>query len=282
MVVNKIDIKQLTQESFTAAFQQDGYVVVENVFSEDFTKAIIPDLESAIQSESEKYHSKDHKDYGMLLACSIYGGRFLDVIENRNYIEPFNWILGETCIVWVYTSSGMAPSSRNYASRIHVDRSYFTPGGYTDAMGSLILLNDFTLENGATYLLPKSHLKPDEPTEEYFYDNAVRLVAPRGSVFYFNLRLWHAGGKNTTNNWRHALGIGMIKPYLKQRIDLPRAMEGVDIHNLTHYGKQKLGYYAQPPSSVEQYYKNASLALLQQSEWDLDREKEKFQKGKNQ
>mgnify|MGYP005668106529 CR=1 FL=1 len=276
MAIKSIPFQKITPTLFKNSFDNDGYVVVENVFDNKFIDDIIPELKAAIEKESKEFHgSKEHKDYGMLLACCVHGGKFLDVVEHKPYIEPFNWILGDTSIIWVYTSSAMAPNSGNYSSRIHVDRPYFTPN-YIDAMGSLILLNDFTEENGATYILPKSHLKEDEPSEEYFYKNAERLIAPKGSVFYFNLRLWHAGGKNISNDWRYALGIGMIKPYLKQRIDLPSALEHVDISSLTSYGKQKLGFYSQPPKSIAQYYKNAELALIQKSEWDLDREREKF------
>jgi ectoine hydroxylase-related dioxygenase (phytanoyl-CoA dioxygenase family) len=31
-------------------------------------------------------------------------------------------------------------------------------------------LDDFTLENGATYLLPESHLSDEKPTPELFYE----------------------------------------------------------------------------------------------------------------
>jgi ectoine hydroxylase-related dioxygenase (phytanoyl-CoA dioxygenase family) len=32
----------------------------------------------------------------------------------------------------------------------------------------------------------------------------MRVVAPAGSIFYFDPRLWHAGGANKTDKWRHA------------------------------------------------------------------------------
>ena len=268
MALKTYDISEINRDKFLKSFHEEGYVVIENVFSESFVNDIQPQLKTAIEEESKYHDTENHKDYGMLLACPIYGGKILEVPENRDYIEPFNWVLGDTCIMWVYTSSCMPPNKANHSSRIHVDRPYFN-GDFIDSMGSLILLNDFSEENGATYLLPKSHLSPKDPNEDYFYQNAERLVAPKGSVFYFNLRLWHAGGQNKSTQWRNALGIGMIRPFLKQRIDLPRAMKDVDTSHISEYALQKMGFYAQPPTSIQEYYYNSKVNLeKQKSEWE--------------
>jgi Phytanoyl-CoA dioxygenase (PhyH) len=267
MALNSYNKETLNRESFLKDLERDGYALVEDVYSRSFVESIVPELRSAIQNETEQFHSADHKDYGMLLACPVYGGKFLEVLENPDYYTPFNWILGETCIIWVYTSSCIAPGKGNYASRIHVDRPFFIRD-FQEGVGSLILLSDFTEENGATWILPGSHRSPDEPDPDYFFSNAVRIIAKKGSVFYFNLRLWHAGGINQTDAWRDALGIGMIRPYIKQRIDLPRAMAHLDTASLADQVKQKLGFFAQSPVSLEEYYGRAAmLESFQPSEW---------------
>lgn len=265
MSIQKINIRNITRESFRDAFNNDGFVLVEDVFPPALIEEIGPELQHAIRMEAP-YH-KDEKEDGLLLACPIYGGKFLEVLENKNYLEPFNWILGDTCIIWVYTTSCMPPGRGNHASRVHVDRPHFVPD-FNEGMGSLIFLSDFTEDNGATWILPGSHRSAEEPGEEYFYKHADRVIARKGSVFYFNLRLWHAGGENKTKEWRNALGIGMIRPYFKQRIDLPRAMASVDISRLSDMAKQKLGFFSQPPSSLDEFYKNAEKKVLQPSEWD--------------
>jgi ectoine hydroxylase-related dioxygenase (phytanoyl-CoA dioxygenase family) len=121
-------------------------------------------------------------------------------------------------------------------------------------MGATILLDDFTEENGATWFLPGSHERADMPTEEEFYGGARRVVARAGTVFFFNARLWHAGAANTTSHWRHALTINACRPYMKQRIDIPRAMAGMDLTGVSDRVRQKLGFFAQPPASLDEYY----------------------------
>lgn len=260
---------RFSKEDFLAAMQQQGFAVVENVLPVDFCQALIPELETAIAKEADFHGGEEHKDYGMLLACPIYGGRFLQVADNPTLMQPFDWILGDTSIIYVYTSSSMPPHRSNYSTRIHVDRPHFIPG-YTEALGCLVLLNDFTEQNGATWVLPGSHLLAETPTEEYFYQHAVRITAPAGSVFYFHLRLWHAGGKNETHQWRHSIGMGMMRAYMKQRIDLPRAMElyGTDTTGISDFGLQKLGFFSQPPVSLEQFFAPPEKrSYRQRSEW---------------
>ena len=85
-----------------------------------------------------------------------------------------------------------------------------------------------------------------------------------GSVLFFNARLWHAGGDNQTGEWRHALTINMCRPYMKQRIDIPRAMAGMDLAGVSQQARQKLGFFSQPPASLDEYYLPPELRSFRQ------------------
>lgn len=264
---NNILFKNLCREEFSRLIDSQGYVVVEDIIEQELIEKAKIQLKESIDIESELYGKKSPKDYGMLICCPIYGGSFLEFAMHQRLMSPFNWILGDTSIIYVYTSSSLPPHSNNHASRIHIDRPHYIKD-YIEALGCLILLDDFTEENGATWVLPGSHLIEEEPSEDFFYANAKRIIAPKGSVFYFHLRLWHAGGLNTTDSWRHSLGIGMVRGYLKQRIDLPRALRNTDISNISDYGLQKLGFFSQPPTSLEEYYSEPEKrSYRQRSEW---------------
>jgi len=268
MDIPRFNPSNFHKSDFLSAIDEQGYAVVENLLDKDFCEKAIPELETAIEKEAAFHGTKEYKDYGTLLVCPIYGGSFLELPANEKLMEPFNWILGDTSIIYVYTSSSVPPQKTNYTARIHVDRPHFIPG-YIEALGCLVLLNDFTEENGGTWILPGSHKTAEEPDKDYFYKNAIRLSAPAGSVFYFNLRLWHASGFNATNQWRHCLGIGMVRGYLKQRIDLPRALSQIDLSGVSDFGLQKLGFFAQPPSSLSEYYLPlAERKYRQRSEWE--------------
>ena len=158
----------------------------------------------------------------------------------------------------------MPPGGVNYSTRIHVDCPRLIEG-YVTNMGVTILLDDFTVDNGATWFLPGSHTRAAMPTEDEFYGQARRVVAPAGSAVFFNARLWHAGGVNMTSAWRHALTINVCRAYMKQRIDIPRAIAGMDLTAISDKVKQKLGFFAQPPASLDEYYLPAEQRSYRQA-----------------
>ena len=235
----------------------DGYVILPEILEPSFIARTKEELARAVVADSGRYGPAGDRDYGMVMMCALHGGSFLDLFDNGHLLAPFNAVLGDECIVYAYTSSSMPPRGANYSARIHTDCPRIIPG-YVTNMGATILLDDFTAENGATWFLPGSQGRAEPPGEEDFYRQARRVIAPAGSVFFFNARLWHAGGQNQTPHWRHALTINVCRGYMKQRIDIPRAMSGMDLAGVSDRVKQKLGFFAQPPAS--------SIALIRQSE----------------
>lgn len=242
-----------TATDISTALDRDGYVILPGILSDDFVDRARSELEVAIEKEAAYHGGRDYPDYGMVLLCALYGGAFLDLFDNEALLEPFESGLGPGCTVYAYTSSSMPPGKTNFSNRIHVDCPRLIPG-YMTNMGATILLDDFTEENGATYFLPGSHESAEQPDEDEYMENAERVIAPAGSVFFFNARLWHSGGGNRTDEWRHALTINMCRPYMKQRIDIPRAMEGMDLSGVSDRVLQKLGFKAQVPASYDEYY----------------------------
>jgi ectoine hydroxylase-related dioxygenase (phytanoyl-CoA dioxygenase family) len=245
--------KSSKKEQIFSEINTVGYSIIENVLDAAFVKRCKSELEHAIESEAKWHGTTDYSDYGMVLLCSLYGGTFLELFDNELVLEPFEAMMGPGCIVYAYTSSSMPPSKGNYSCRIHVDAPRIIPN-YITNMGATILLDDFTEENGATYFLPASHTLETQPPEDYFLKNAKRLIAKAGSAIFFNARIWHAGGTNKTSHWRHALTLNVCRPYMHQRIDIPRAMSKMDLSGVSDRVKQKLGFFVQVPASYEEYY----------------------------
>jgi ectoine hydroxylase-related dioxygenase (phytanoyl-CoA dioxygenase family) len=246
----------MNPSAFRELIATQGFAILQGVLPSDKVLGLRRALERAIAEEAEDHRANgrsDMADVSMVLLCSLYGAEFLDLFEILPLTAPFEWVLGEGCIVYAYTSSSMRPRGSNYSTRIHVDCPRLIDG-YVTNMGATILLDDFTLENGATWFLPASQTLENAPSNEEFYGRGERVIAPAGSVFYFNARLWHAGGSNETDLWRHALTINMCRSYMKQRIDIPRAMKARGISPTGERARQKLGFLAQVPAGYEEYY----------------------------
>ncbi|MFY2561411.1 phytanoyl-CoA dioxygenase family protein [Corallococcus terminator] len=243
--------------------EQEGYVVIEGVMPPDFVARARVEMAEAIRKEEAWHEGRPYRDQNMVLLCALYGGAFWSLFDLEPVMAPFESVMGPGCTVYAYTSSSMPPGQGNYSTRIHVDCPRLIPG-YVTNMGATLLVDDFTEENGATWFLPGSHTRAEAPDEDVFHAQGLRLIAPAGSGFFFNARLWHAGGQNQSHQWRHALTLNMCRPYMKQRIDIPRALAHLDLSDMSRRARQKLGFLAQVPASLDEYYAPPSQRKFQQ------------------
>lgn len=151
------------------------------------------------------------------------------------------------------------PPGNNYAGKIHRDiRSFQQP---CPMINTLIVLDEFLEENGATYLLSGSHNRAERPTDEYFYAHATRAVAPSGSVLMFDSNLFHAGGINATGKPRRSVTPLFCRPWYRPEFDYPRAV-GYDA-NLSPELRQALGYNSRVPVSLEEFYQPPERRMYQ-------------------
>ena len=238
---------------FKSEIENQGYSIVQNALSSDFISKARIELEKAIELENKYHGESNHKDHGMVMLCSLYDKIFCELFDFKTVTSPLESILGEGCIVYAYTSSSMPPNGTNYSKRIHVDSPRIIPN-YITNMGATILLDDFTVENGATWFLPESQILNKEPDNDEFYNNGKRLIEKAGTIWFFNARLWHAGGINFTKKWRHALTLNFVRPWMKQRINIPKAMQNINTDLISEKSKQKLGFYSQVPENYDEYY----------------------------
>ena len=88
----------------------------------------------------------------------------------------------------------------------------------------LIALDDFTQANGATRLVPGSHLSTDpiDPDAEVIF-----AEMPAGSLLVFDGALWHAGGGNRTRDQRRrSINLNFNLSWLRQQenqyVGIPR------------------------------------------------------------
>lgn len=118
------------------------------------------------------------------------------------------------------------------------------------AINALFCLDDFTVENGATFVLPGSHKYEAFPSKEFIQKNAIQVEAPAGSFVMLDCMTFHAGGFNSTDLPRRAINHVFNIPFFKQQICLPKMMtpDGLDDR-----AKEILGYRFAEPSTIADY-----------------------------
>jgi ectoine hydroxylase-related dioxygenase (phytanoyl-CoA dioxygenase family) len=77
-------------------------------------------------------------------------------------------------------------------------------------------LTDFTAANGATRLVPGSHLAPDSPVYGQHYESIPGEMRA-GSILVWHGSLWHGGGANTTTRKRRGIAMNYCAGWIRQQ-----------------------------------------------------------------
>jgi ectoine hydroxylase-related dioxygenase (phytanoyl-CoA dioxygenase family) len=244
-------INKTTLDKHLTKLENDGFTIIPNVLQQDVVLTLRAELQHAMEEDLKLY--PDVFDKGMVHNCMIRGKTLASLLDNKIINYFFRKMVSKTCILYAYQSSSLPPQGTNYSSRIHVDCPRFIPN-YTTNVGALVALDDFTLDNGATYFLPGSHKSSEVPSEDYFMKYAVSALCKAGSLMIFNSRTWHRGGTNNTSSFRHGLTLGACHSYMRQRFDFPRLMTQEQISFLGEDGKRLIGMNVRMPTSLDEFY----------------------------
>src|SRR5690606_16553503 len=81
---------------------------------------------------------------------------------------------------------------------------------------SMWAITDFTEENGATRVIPGSHLRDSSPIYGKHYDS-VPAELPEGSVMIYHGAVWHGGGSNRSSGRRIGVAMNYCAGYIRQQ-----------------------------------------------------------------
>jgi len=188
-----------------------GYVVVENVLDRDTLSEVRERVEYLYESEGENAGSEFRQEPGSRRLANLVdkGEIFAQLIAIPRVLEFVSHVLGPRFKLSSFNARSANPHS-NEAQPLHCDA-----GALPDAAGYWVcntvwLLDDFTLENGATRVIPGSQNWSQLPQETLTDPTAphpqeVLLTAPAGTVIVMNTHAWHGGTANRSDNHRRAL-----------------------------------------------------------------------------
>jgi len=134
-------------------------------------------------------------------------------------------VLDPGCLISSLSSINILPGE--IAQPIHADDQLIPlPKPHPPTVcNSMWALTDFTEANGATRLIPGSHLRDHSPDYGKPYDS-IAAEMPRGSVLIWHGSLWHGGGANTTETARIGIAMNYCAGYIRQQenqqLGLPR------------------------------------------------------------
>ncbi|MBT5830166.1 MAG: phytanoyl-CoA dioxygenase [Candidatus Latescibacteria bacterium] len=123
----------------------------------------------------------------------------------------------------LHSLNGHDPQQGSGLQNLHADTGEPTlVGGPYHTVNSMWMLDDFTATNGATRIIPRSHLKPGRIVD-YIEDRKadhpgqIHLLGKAGSVAVFNGSLWHSSYANEDGRPRRTLHCAFIAREHKQQ-----------------------------------------------------------------
>jgi ectoine hydroxylase-related dioxygenase (phytanoyl-CoA dioxygenase family) len=135
-------------------------------------------------------------------------------------------VIGEGCLISSLSSIAIDPGE--VAQPIHADDQLIPLDKPHRPIicNSMWALTDFTEENGATRLVPGTHLR-ENPDFGGKYET-IAAEMPRGSLLLWDGALWHGGGANRTNVRRTGIAMnycaGFIRQQENQQLGIPREL----------------------------------------------------------
>ena len=183
----------------------------------------------------------------------IYGGvnlvtwdpAFGDVATNPLLLGTVEGLIGLDCILSSCNLGARLPGCP--AQNLHRDTAIwgtsmpFMP--FPVGIQTAWCVDEFTLENGATMLIPGSHADPTIPITA----PAIQVVAPAGSVIAFDCQAFHAGGANRSDQLRRSVLTLYIRSWLKPQTDHKRSFPQERWASSSSDLLQLMGYRRQSP-----------------------------------
>lgn len=242
-------------KTFNEKMAVQGWVVLPDLVSDELRNRMLDDIESAyrvcrnIQSrngiDDETTNTVHHLP---ILAESFVD--FLDPMPIQVYVESF---FEGPFILNSFGGALNKTGASSYANRIHRDVRTYT-SDIKLMLNTLIMLDDFTEENGATRLLSGSHRHAEKPDEVYFNAKAESAIGAAGSILLFDSNIWHAAGVSTVSAPRRSVTPLFTRPFMKQQFDYPRAFGYKHAELISEELRQILGYNARVPANLEEWY----------------------------
>ena len=198
--------------------RRDGYSIVVDAIDADLVGALADDLarierDNGVVPANNAFEGPNTvRIYNLL----VHGPNFERIPVHPNVLPIVERVLDRGCLV--SSLSSIAICAGEGAQPIHADDQLIPiPKPHVATVcNTMWAITDFTDENGATRIIPGSHLYDHSPDFVTEYDS-IPAEMRRGSVLVYHGSLWHGGGPNRTQDRRIGIAMNYCAGYIRQQ-----------------------------------------------------------------
>jgi len=144
-----------------------------------------------------------------------------------------------------YILRSFGARSSNSALPLHIDSFIPYQGEEVIAMQMVIVLEDMSIENGCTVVIPGSH-QIGKYADNTKFNDATPLLLKAGDIAIWDSRIWHGTTNNKTEDTRWTIIATFTRWWIKQHFDITKALPEEIKNQLSQKEKSILGFASVP------------------------------------
>ena len=232
-----------------------GYAILDSGYSADELNLLSESFNQTRTNYIKTYgeaHLRSANEFHTIRAPLTHGDPvFVRLATNQNLLKVLNKLIIGKFILNQQNGVINPPGETYNQGAWHRDLPYQHYVSNTPlAINALFCVDDFTRENGSTFVLPATHKAANYPSESYIRRNALQVEARAGQYILLDCMLFHSGGINSAERERRAVNHVYTIPHFKQQIKLPELLKRAD---LNADQKELFGFNFEEPCSIDQF-----------------------------
>jgi ectoine hydroxylase-related dioxygenase (phytanoyl-CoA dioxygenase family) len=211
-----------TSESILGELAEFGYSIVPDVLDADALALVHDALDRECAADDENgtaiRYGPDNANQ-RIWAMLNRGEEFVLLGMHPLALEIVRAAMGPDILLAQLSANVTGPGADHEVGRLHVDQGFMPePHPQMLVLNVAWFLDDFTAENGATLVVPGSHLSMAYPEGGLAPSAPARLTGKAGSMAVIDGRLHHATGLNrTANQKRRGVFATYYMPFLRSQ-----------------------------------------------------------------
>ena len=190
-----------------AAFELDlyGYTVLPSVLTGAEAADLARELDAADARIGIDY-SYDEAFARLVPCVPALGARFMALVDHPQVLAVIEQVLGADLVLGSMNCRIVRPGDPEQPLHSDIPAVHRRTLGAPVMLQAVWMIDGFTMDNGATKIVPGSHRHAESyPPEAMALPHVLAPVAPAGSVLVFNGQCWHGGGANRSQGRRRAI-----------------------------------------------------------------------------
>jgi ectoine hydroxylase-related dioxygenase (phytanoyl-CoA dioxygenase family) len=208
-----------------------GYAVLPSGLAAEEISSLGPRLEQVMARQVEEFGGAERiAAIGDALTARcplVYDEAFLALAAHAGVLALCGELLGDYVIL-MQQNGVINPSGQGHTQlAYHRDLPYqHFVSSRPLAVSALFCIDPFTVETGATTVIPGSHRMEQFPSDSVAAELDTPVSADPGSFIVFDSMVFHRAGANRSGRPRRAVNQVYSVPIIAQQISLPEALQG--------------------------------------------------------